>query len=139
MDYENKLNIMKDLNDIDLKAFMENDSEIEIENTLKYSAFNGYTKIVKNILEYKKFSFDIMYDLVVYSAGKNHPETLKVILKNIDDLYKYNFNEALTYSLVCGNERCIKILIPISDLDYLDKKSYEAMKKNGTENCLRFF
>ena len=137
MDYENKLNIMKDLNDIDLKAFMENDSDIE--NTLKYSAFNGYTKIVKNILEYKKFSFDIMYELVVYSAGKNHPETLKIILKNIDNVFMYNFNEALTYSLVCGNEKCIKILIPLSDLNYLDKKSYEIMVKNGNEESLRFF
>ena len=137
MDYENKLNIMKDLNDIDLKDFMENDSDIE--NTLKYSAFNGYTKIVKNILEYKKFSFDIMYELVVYSAGKNHPETLKIILKNIDNVFMYNFNEALTYSLVCGNEKCIKILIPLSDLNYLDKKSYEIMVKNGNEESLRFF
>lgn len=137
MDYENKLNIMKDLNDIDLKAFMENDSDIE--NTLKYSAFNGYTKIVKNILEYKKFSFDIMYELVVYAAGKNHPETLKIILKNIDNVFMYNFNEALTYSLVCGNEKCIKILIPLSNLNYLDKKSYEIMVKNGNEESLRFF
>lgn len=137
MDYENKLNIMKDLNDIDLKAFMENDSGIE--NTLKYSAFNGYTKIVKNILEYKKFSFDIMYELVVYAAGKNHPETLKIILKNIDNVFMYNFNEALTYSLVCGNEKCIKILIPLSNLNYLDKKSYEIMVKNGNEESLRFF
>jgi hypothetical protein len=137
MDYKNKLNIMKDLNDIDFKAFMENDSDIK--NTLKYSAFNGETKIVKNILEYKKFSFDIMYDLVVYSASKNHHETLKIILKNINNVFMYNFNEALIYSLVCGNEKCIKILIPLSNLDYLDEKSYEAMKKNGTENCLRFF
>ena len=137
MDYENKLNIMKDLNNIDLKAFMENDSDIE--NTLKYSAFNGYTKIVKNILEYKKFSFDIMYELVVYSASKNHPETLKIILKNIDNVFMYNFNEALTYSLVCGNEKCIKILIPLSNLNYLDKKSYEIMVKNGNEESLRFF
>lgn len=137
MDYENKLNIMKDLNDIDLKAFMENDSDIE--NTLKYSAFNGYTKIVKNILEYKKFSFDIMYELVVYGAGKNHSETLKIILKNIDNVFMYNFNEALTYSLVCGNEKCIKILIPLSNLNYLDKKSYEIMVKNGNEESLRFF
>ena len=137
MDYENKLNIMKDLNDIDLKAFMENDSDIE--NTLKYSAFNGYTKIVKNILEYKKFSFDIMYELVAYAAGKNHPETLKIILKNIDNVFMYNFNEALTYSLVCGNEKCIKILIPLSNLNYLDKKSYEIMVKNGNEESLRFF
>lgn len=106
---------------------------------LKTICFYGNLDMLKIFFEYNKFSRKVIYDAVTITATYDKIDLLKYLLANIPDIYSYSFDDAIKFCLVEGIEQALKLLIPLSDIDFLETKVYNLIKKNNNERLLSLF
>ena len=99
----------------------------------------GNLDMLKIFFDYKKFSPQVIQEIVTITAIYKKYDMFKYLLANITDLYNYRFNDAVIFCLVEGNERALKILIPLSNINHIENHIYELIKKNNNTKYLELF